>query len=181
MKRLTLVWIVCSACVTPMTEDLGPEAVALRHLCQEFSGMGDLAPEVILVNVETRPVFSTLALRYIYSGTPPGLEEGEEDLARDENLAENFSSKDIPNGALPELCEWEWLQREAKSSAGDKLRLELSGILRNPFSNAAEEELGIFAKVSSGELGGAWWWLAMKRSGQGWHLVRSVSLDVSEN
>ncbi len=106
-----------------------------------------------------------------------------EDAFADDELSAKLRETLAPVPVVPSKvrssCSWR-LEKNIKSARErNELVLELSSPLRNPYADASAYELGVFARLSVGTLGGTWYWIVLEAVDGEWKVRDIIPLDIS--
>lgn len=151
-------------------------------LCESFVQAGHEPSATTLVLSETRPIFQTFALRILRNAGKMTPAEAEQDDARDRTLEERFRPTKIEVPGRDTGCAWDLADRpNAEYFGADRLMLELSNVVEDPFATRDEPRFGVFARLSIGGASGAsWYWIDLKPRGESWQVTSVAELAISD-
>ncbi|MCP4662285.1 MAG: hypothetical protein GY856_43340 [bacterium] len=186
-KGITLfVAILLAACATNSALEEAPNVIP-RDVLDSFCswlitqhGL-DSGPE-IMVWRETRPAIDVFLLHLLVAGDVLTPEDANRDDQYSKELRDSFQPIAVVVPKHSSLCHWKGRDFDSGERGEMRLILALSGPLENPYAADRREEIGIIARLSSGPLGGDWYWIALQRTdGGGWRADDIFPLDISEN
>lgn len=128
---------------------------------------------------ETRPIFSTPALRHHYLPNSFSDEAIMNDELRDRELNEIFVPHRLPDTPSNFPCPWKRNTDELSQLARDRHQvLEISNILGNPF---VPGHSGVFVRFSVGlQFSAEWFWVPISMENEGWQIEAPIPLAISD-
>lgn len=154
-----------------------------RSLCDVLYREEELTPgDAIIVFPETRPIYSMVSLRLLYSTEAPSLDAYWEDDELDEDHRRRFEPTELPAPRGTSSCRLVKAQGTYQDYAmSNDLLLELSNVVANPYGVQGGEPYGRFARFSlGGRTGAGWYWVAMRPLNGEWAVTRVAPLDISD-
>jgi len=151
-------------------------ATGLYHLCPVLKSTEEIrSTDDVFVLAYTQPISEMFALHLEYTSQLLTPSDAFEDEKLDNAYRQRFSSEPVP---LPTVgsCSWQTTNSErSELYSTDKLILEVSGVIENPFDDN-QESRGFFGRLSYGLRSGAsWYWVAVEDTG-----FRVLALDISD-
>ena len=179
-KHYCLLMGLLTACATTAVHQSsdGIPSQILEAVCSSLLSEGELTRyDRILVEAETQPVSSMLALHFASTDKEITPDQGTEDLRWDETYKLNFEPEPI-NVPTTENCGWQRTDL-FDGDVSKELLVELSGITENPYSG----HRGVFVRYSyGGRRGASWYWLIVKQNQRGeWRAGELLALEDYDN
>ena len=146
--------------VHPATSTVLDYTSISEAVCTYISENEDYRRGPVVVISKTVPLIDIFLLRSVYLPDTADLQAAEEDDALSQELKEHHSVKEITFAVLDSPCNFELVEKAVPSDDGQKLLLEYSDLVQNPFAGETDPRVGFFAKLRlQGQFAGDWYWI----------------------
>ncbi len=181
---LSIILLLITSCATTGERSRSPDRLAgimLESICAALNAEdGMTSHRNITVPHETVPLYEIAALHVLSSPRALTIDEFNYDDELSENLRETFEPVPIVPPEAPSECSWNITDSIRRARIRNNLVLELSSPVRNPYAASPSRNLGVFARVTVGILGGSWYWIVLEKKDDRWNAVEIIRLDISE-
>ncbi len=153
----------------------------LEGVCAWLLEEGLESDQRIAIPRRTVGIIEIFALHVLSAGEVLTAEDAFVDHDLSAKLRETLDPIPVVPSKSRSSCSWRLENNIQRARERNELALELSSPLRNPYATDPAYELGIFARLSVGTLGGSWYWIVLEAVRGEWRVRDIIRLDISES
>lgn len=184
-KGIPLAPLLLVACVTTSAPDAPPRIIppsTLERFCGNIiTEYGPVFDRKITIPFETVPLIEIFALHMLSTTNNLTAEDFFADDKLSQELLRSFTPTPIAPPKVPSNCHWRRTTSIREAQGRNDLVLELSSPLENPYATDTTRKFGVFARLTSGVIGGTWYWISIEKKDDEWKAVNVIRLDISEH
>ncbi len=181
-KPVILVAFLFISCATYGTTGNSPElrGAVLEDFCAWLIEKGDFEfGQKVHIPKRTVGLVDIFALHILSAGESLTPEDAFADDELSSKLRETLNSMPIVLPKARSSCSWKLEDNIRDARKRRELSLEISSPLKNPYAVDPAQEIGVFARISAGTLGGFWYWIVLDVINGEWDVKDIMPLDIS--
>ncbi len=184
-KFLPVATMLLAACAIISVPNKPPEILPtsiLESFCANLiAEHGPIFDREITVPLETVPLIEIFALHILSALDDLTAEDFFADEKLGQELRKTYEPMPIVPPKGPSECHWKTTTSIREAQGRHDLVLEISSPLENPYATDPSRSLGVFARLTSGIIGGTWYWIVIEKRNGEWKVSDVVLLDISEH